>query len=139
MSQSAEVSNGDAAAAVELVTTDSVLNRWGEQSRAGFQPSLEGLEWSAPIDRSMWSLLVVVRAEGVELELKMSEALGGSLRRERSANGHRSGSRPRRRRRRPGANGSSPPATARWVARPGSGSRRTSGACAAAARAGRWA
>jgi hypothetical protein len=44
VAQSAEVANGHATAAVELVTTDPVLDRWGEQSWAGFEPGLEGLE-----------------------------------------------------------------------------------------------
>jgi len=79
VAQSAEVANRHSTAAVELVTTDPVLDRWGEQSGAGFKPGLEGLEWSATVDRAVRSLLVVVRAEGVQLELKVSETLGGSL------------------------------------------------------------
>ena len=61
VAQSAEVSNGHATAAVELVTTDPVLDWWGEQGWASFQPGLEGLERSATVDRAVWPLLVVVR------------------------------------------------------------------------------
>src|SRR5665213_435226 len=78
VAQTAEVANGHSTAAVELVTTNSVLDRWGEQSRAGFEASLEGLKWSATIDRAVRALLVVVRAEGIQLQLKVSETLGGS-------------------------------------------------------------
>jgi hypothetical protein len=79
VAQSSEISNGHATAAVELVTTDPVLDWWGEQIGAGFKPGQEGLEWSATTDRAVRLLLVVVHAEGVELQLKVSEILGGSL------------------------------------------------------------
>jgi hypothetical protein len=36
VAQSAGVADGHSTAAVELVTTTSVLDRWGEQGRAGF-------------------------------------------------------------------------------------------------------
>src|SRR5260370_28249685 len=79
VAQATEVSEGDSTATVELVTADSVLDRWGGERRAGLESGLEGLKRSPTIDRSMRSLLVVVEAEGVELELKMSRALGWGL------------------------------------------------------------
>src|ERR1700716_2538626 len=82
VAQSAEVSNGHATAAVQPVTTDPVLDWWGEQSWASFEPGLEGLERSATVDRAVWPLLVVVRAEGVELQLKVSKTFGRSLSRQ---------------------------------------------------------
>lgn len=58
VAQSIEVSDGDPAFAVEPVATDSVLDGWGWQRRACLEPGLEGLEWSASVDRSMRSLLL---------------------------------------------------------------------------------
>lgn len=40
---------------------------------------MESLQWSSSVERSMWSLLVVDGAEGIELQLQVGKRLGRSL------------------------------------------------------------
>src|SRR5260370_38817606 len=52
VAQATEVSDGDSTANVELVTADSVLDRWGGERRAGLESGLEGLKRSPTICRA---------------------------------------------------------------------------------------
>jgi hypothetical protein len=79
VAQSAEISDGHSTTTVELVTTNSVLDRWSGHSGTRLEPGLEGLEGNPTVDRSVRSLLVVVQTEGLQLQLKMSEVLCGRL------------------------------------------------------------
>ena len=76
VAESPEIADSHPTGPVKAVSSDSVLKRRSWQRRGRLEPGLEGLKRSPTVDRAMRSLLVVIDAKGVQLELQMNQALG---------------------------------------------------------------
>jgi hypothetical protein len=79
MTETAEVAESDAAFGVEAVATNAVIDLGWGRGRRGFEARVEGLERRAATKGAMRSQLVIDGAEGIELELEMSNRVGGRL------------------------------------------------------------
>jgi len=79
VTEAAEVAKGDAAVAIEMVAANAVIDLRPSQTRRGFETSMESLQWRAAVEGSVGTLLVVDGAEGIKLQLKVSDGLGRCL------------------------------------------------------------
>ena len=73
VTKAAEEAESDAAVGVEAVAANPVIDLDLSPRRRGFEASVESLEGSAAVKSSVWTLLVVDGAEGIELELEVGE------------------------------------------------------------------
>jgi len=70
MAESAQVAEGDAAAAVDAVLADSIVGGRGRSLGSCLEAGVEGDQGGTAVEGAMRALLVVVAAKGVELELE---------------------------------------------------------------------
>src|SRR5581483_2257161 len=77
--ETAQVTQRDAAVVVEPVAANAVIDLGLSRGRCRLQAAVESLQWSPAVEGAVWSLLVVDGAKGVELELEVSERVGGRL------------------------------------------------------------
>src|SRR5207237_4076914 len=73
--ETSQVADGDAAVGVDLVLADPVVSGGGGQPGGGFDAGVEGDQRGAAGQGAVGSLLVVVAAEVVELELEVGQGL----------------------------------------------------------------
>ena len=71
--EAAEVAKGHATAGIHPVPPYPVLGGWQSRARSGLETCVEGSQRGLPVQGAMGSLLVVVEAEGVELQLEHRE------------------------------------------------------------------
>jgi hypothetical protein len=72
----AQVAEGELAEAVDLVVADAVVDGCRAVERLGLEQAGEDGGGGATVERPVWPAAVVVEAEGVELELQLSESGG---------------------------------------------------------------
>lgn len=70
MAELAEEAQGNLAVGIDSVAPDAVVSGWAGLRGAGFDPCVEGLQWRLPVECPMWSQLVVIRAEAIDLKLE---------------------------------------------------------------------
>ena len=75
----AEVAEGDLAGGVDAVVANPVMGRCLGQNGLGLDASVESHKRASSVECAVGSVVVVVLAEGVELELEVGERLGGDL------------------------------------------------------------
>ena len=79
VAEAAEVTEADSAAAVDAVVTDSEIGDWNRVSGAGLETGVECGQGRPAVEGAVRSMLVVVAAEAVELELQECSGDGGWL------------------------------------------------------------
>jgi len=79
MTKPAQVTQGDLAEGVDFVAADAMVEGCGSLSGFGLEASIEDSDRSLAIEGAVRSAVVVVVAEGVELELQLVQGGGGSL------------------------------------------------------------
>jgi hypothetical protein len=63
----AQVTKGELAEAIDLVAADAMVERSWLEGRPCLKAAVEDGEWGLAVEGTVWSVAVVVEAEGVEL------------------------------------------------------------------------
>jgi hypothetical protein len=75
----AQVAQGERAEAIDFVAADAVVDRRGSIEGLGLDESIEDGHWGLPVEGAVWSDVVVVGAEGIELVLQLGQRAGRPL------------------------------------------------------------